>query len=168
VIAYLPRMFDELRGTLALVTIERLEIRRERSLRIHDDRLASRQPDDDVRTDASVLRRDSGLLGEVAVFGEPCELDDTTQLNLAPVAAHVRLTQRLDEGPGLASQRREPKAKGSDLLVQPGGRGDAIAFDFAEFAVHLLERVGDRTHQFRDRLLSLLEIGGRSDLILAK
>ena len=108
------------------------------------------------------------LLEEVAVIEHARELDDALELQLAPVAAHVRLAQSLHEIAGLAVQRVQAGAERADLLVELGGGRRAIHLDLPQLDVHLLERVDQRLHHLRNRLLPLVEIRDGARLHLAQ
>ena len=168
VLAHLARMFDEPRGAGLVVSLNRLEIRHERRLCIHDDLLVAWQLHDQVGPEAPVAGRRGLLLEEVAVIDHPRELDDALQLQLAPVAAHVRLPQRLHEIAGLAVERGEARAERADLLVEPGRRRRAVHLDLAQFGVDLMQGLDQRLHDLGDRLLALVEIGDGARLHLAE
>jgi hypothetical protein len=80
------------------------------------------------------------------------------QLHLSPVAAHVRLPERLDETSGLALQRRDPRAHELQLLDQRRRCRDPIALDGGELLVHGDQRLADRAHQLGDGGLTTIEI----------
>ena len=80
-------------------------IRRRRDLRVHDDVLAARQPDDQVRRQADAVGRDRFLEVEVAVLEHAGRFDDAAQLQLAPLPADVGRAKRLHEPAGFHLQR---------------------------------------------------------------
>ena len=102
-----------------VIRLDRVEVGGQRRLRIDDDALAARQTDHQVGPEATVLGRVRLLLDEVRVLDHAGELDDLPELHFAPVPAHVRLTQRLDEPAGLALQRHQ---SGPELLQLFGQR----------------------------------------------
>ena len=84
--------------------LDRVEVGGQRHLGVDDDALVARQLDDDVRTQAAVLRRHGLLLGEVAVAHHARHLAHPAQLHLAPAPARVRRPQGGHEVGGLALQ----------------------------------------------------------------
>ena len=88
----------------------------------------------------------------------PGQLDDLPQLDLSPVAAHVRLTEGLDELAGFALQRRQAGAHLLELLGQRGVGGDAILLDHRKLLIDGLQRVGQGAHEVRDGRVSSVEI----------
>src|SRR5438270_6687089 len=90
---------------LDVVAVDRVEVRVDRDLRVDDDRLAARQLHDEVGAQQRpfVVAR-ARLRLEVAVVEHPRELDNALQLQLPPLAAHVRRAQRGDEAPRLRAQ----------------------------------------------------------------
>ena len=89
-----------LRRSASSVVFERLEVRRERNLRIDDDRLSTRNPHDEVGPEEVPDAVARGRLDhEVAVLEHARALDDVPQLRFAPSAADVRGTERVGERP---------------------------------------------------------------------
>ena len=116
---HLPRMVGEQRLPRRFVRrLERAQIRVERHLRVDDDVLAARQPDDDVGTHAAIgpFAVERLLLVEVAVLDHAGELDDALQLQLAPAAADAGTLERVDE----------PARFGLQFLADGVERGDAL------------------------------------------
>ena len=82
----------------------------QRRLGVDDHLLAAGQLDDEVGPQQAVSVGDRGLLDEVAVRRHPRQLDDASELQLAPAPARLRLAQRRDERAGLGAQRSWPLA----------------------------------------------------------
>jgi hypothetical protein len=121
VIAHLARVINQVLSARRIVIgLYRIEVRGERCLRIDDHALAAGQADHQVGPEATVLGRVRLLLDEVRVLDHAGELDDLPELHFAPVPAHVRLTQRLDEPSGLALQRRQSHPELLQLFGQRG------------------------------------------------
>jgi hypothetical protein len=165
VVAHLPRVVREPGRTDGIVALERFEVGDEGRLRVDHDALAAGQPDTEVGADASCFGGCGVLLEKVAMLEHPGELDDTAQLDLAPVAANVRLAQRAHEVACLAGQRREPRAQRAHLLVEARTGRRTVLLDLGELAVHLLERLDDRLHEIGNRPLPLLQVGRRPGLV---
>jgi hypothetical protein len=157
--AKLARVIGE-PGAARLVVgrFQRVEIRREGRLRVHDEILVPGQPDDQVRAQPAVVRVDARLLVEVAVVEHARHLDHAPQLHLAPAPPDVRLAQRLDEVRRLAAELRLRLGERAHLLAELGIRADPRLLDLLHLQVELLERLAHRLHQLVDRLLALLQL----------
>ena len=106
VLADLARVVGEAELPLGVVGgLERVEVRGERRLRVHHDVLAARDAHDEVGAQRAVVGRGGRLRDEVAVLDHPRELDDVSQLRLAPAAAHVRRAEGVREAPGALGER---------------------------------------------------------------
>ena len=163
VVAHLPRVVGERAQALGLVLrFDRVEIRGQRGLGVHDDALVAGEADHEIGPHAHIVHREGFLLDEVGVLDHPGELDDLAELDLTPVPADVRLTQRLHQAAGFALQRGEPCAEGAQLLSQRRGGRHAILLDVDHPGVHGLQRLRDRADHLRDRLLALLEVSRRA------
>jgi hypothetical protein len=108
VVAHLPGVIAKPGGALDVVLgFDGVEVGGQRRLGVDDHTLATGQPHHQVGPEAAVLRGQGDLLEKVGVLDHPRQLDDLAQLDFSPVAAHVRLTEGLDELAGFALQRRQ-------------------------------------------------------------
>ena len=130
----LARVGAELaRARLFVGRLGRVEIRRERHLRVDDDLGSVREVHDQVRPLGYVLvGADRQLLIEVAVLGHARHLDDPAELQLTPSAARLGPAQRRDEVPRL----------GGELLLGPPQQVDLAR----DVAVGLLALLLDVVH----------------------
>jgi len=100
VLPHVPCVVDEPRLPFVVrrVLSYRVEVRDERHLRVDDDLLLAREPDDDIGAQhVSVRVRGRALLVEVAMLDHPRHLDDPLQLDLTPPAAYMRRAKGGDE-----------------------------------------------------------------------
>ena len=136
VLAQQARVRGERRGAGRLVVrLVGVEERMQRRLRVDDHLLAAGQPDDQVRTQqATVVGRDRRLLDEVAVRRHAGQLDDASELQLAPAPARVRLAQRRDERAGARVEPLLPGRERAQLLVERAAGVGAPALDLPSFA----------------------------------
>ncbi len=140
VLADLARVVCEVELPLRVVRgLERVEVRRERRLRIDHDVLAARDADDEVGPQRALLGRRRRLGDEVTVLDHPGVLDDVPQLRFAPAPAHVRRAQGVREVPGALGERR-------DLRLEVAVRLLPDALDALELLVHPLQRVLERAY----------------------
>ena len=116
-----------------------VEERRERRLGVDGDGAPAGEGHHEVRPQPTVVHAD--LLGEVAVVHQAGQLDGAAQVQLAPLAAHLRLAQRGGEGGGLAPQGLGGQPHVGDLLVQLGLPGDPVVGEVAELVLQPLEAV---------------------------
>ena len=118
----------------------------------------------EVGTQLAVLAGDRALLDEVAVRGHADELDDATQLHLAPAAARLRSPQGRHERTGLAAQPLARLDERAQLDRQLGAAGHAVAFEALEPAVDPRQRLAQRPDELAERLLAALvgAVGGRA------
>ena len=103
---------------LAVVGGEGVEVGVERHLGVDDHRPAAREPHDHVGSLVPLRAGEVHLLLEVAVLDHAGQLDRTPQVQLAPLAAHVRLAQGGGERTGLAAEQVGGVPHVVDLLVQ--------------------------------------------------
>ena len=138
---------------LGVVALGGVEEGRERHLGVDDDLLAAGEVDDEVRPGDAVDggRRHLGV--EVAVLEHAGDLDDSTQLHLAPGAARLRGRQSADERVGLGLQLLGRHRGQPHRLHQRGVGGDACL-------VGVDDRLGDLAEGLLDRLDELLHLGG--------
>ena len=129
-------------GTVVLVGVVgagEVEERSERGLGVDGDGASAGQRDDEVGPQPPVVEAD--LLGEVAVVDETGQLHGAAQVQLAPLAAHLRLAQRRGEGGRLSTQRLGRATHVGHLLVQLGLPGDPVVGQVAELVLQPLETV---------------------------
>jgi hypothetical protein len=138
----------------------------ERHLGIDHYLLAARQPDHDIRPEATVIRRRDELLVEVAVGQHAGHLDDAAELDLAPPPAHGGGAQRLDQVAGLRLQLQLRLGQRFHLLAERRVVTDALLLDLVELGADLRQRVANRLDEVGDRLLPVLELAGRALLKL--
>ena len=138
-VAHLTCMRGEPGRPLLLVRrLERLEVRSERHLGVHDHLLAARDAYDEVGPQEVPLGVPRRRLGdEVAVLQHSRELDDVPELRLAPPAAHRRRAQRVREAP-------RPLAEDGDLLPQRAVGLLAGAIELLHAEANVLERLPER------------------------
>ena len=86
---------------------------------------------------------EADLLGEVAVVDQAGELDGAAQVELAPLAAHLRLAERGGQGRGLAAQPLGGEAHVGHLLVELGLPGHPVVGEVAELVLQPVEAVAD-------------------------
>jgi hypothetical protein len=148
----------------------RLEVRRERHLRVHDDRAPARQLDDHVGTQAAGFRLDGHLLDVVAVLGHPGELDHPMQGHLTPAAAHLGRAERVDEIAGLALESLAEPRQPLDLGSQAAVRLIARLLQPADFDLVALERGFEGSQARVDLLLAPAEplLGELEELGIAR
>ena len=92
----LHRMLLQLPGAQSLIfELDRIEICRQRSLRIHYQSPAVRQHHNHVGTQATVLGIQSLLHAKIAVIHHPGHFDRPTELHFAPLTACMRSPQSL-------------------------------------------------------------------------
>ena len=127
----------------------------QRSLRVDRDGAPAGERDDEVGAQPAVV--EPRLLGEVAVVDQPRELDGAAQVELAPLAAHLRLAQGGRERVCLAAQHVGRVAYVGHLLVELGLPGRAVVGQVAQLVLQPLEPVLD------DRVVgdALLQRGDR-------
>src|SRR5229473_3028359 len=89
------------------------------------------------RVDAVGQTVECPLLGEVAVFDHPGELDDSLELKLAPPAANAGPLERIDQTGRLPSQLLAGRIEGSHLLYQVRTRFDSLALRLPNLSVDL-------------------------------
>ncbi len=158
-VAHLARVLLELRRLgLVVVRLGGREIGLERHLRVDDDVLPAGKVDHDVGPKAPALvvgRRHLRL--EVAVLDHARELDDALQLDLAPLAAHVRRPQRGDQVAGALGQR-------GDLLLERAVVLAARLLERLRLEVDLLERLLDRLDELLDGELARRQVLARLHL----
>jgi hypothetical protein len=91
VVADLARVLPQLGFPRRLVVgLHRVEIGRCRHLRIHDDVLPARKPDDEVGREAEAVGTGRFLDVEVAVLDHAGGFDHAAKLELAPLSADIR------------------------------------------------------------------------------
>ena len=91
VILHLARVvsqFGVARGVF--LTLHRVEVCRQRHLRIDDDVLPAGEFDDDVRRQASVFGPDGLFHVEVSAFEQTRAFEHAAQLDLSPLPARIR------------------------------------------------------------------------------
>ena len=96
-----------------------------------DDNVATTwKLDDEIRDEASLIRRRRALFNEVAVVEHACHLDDAAQLHLAPPASYVRCSQG-------ALQVRRRDSESAQLFRQLRVRSGPLFLDLVELRVDL-------------------------------
>ena len=136
---------------------ERAEVGIERSLGVDDEIAFLRHVHDEVWPQHAVLARDPQLLGEIAVLGEPGELDDAPQAQLAPAAAYLGAAQGRREVARLARELRLPAAQGLDLGPERREGLAPLALERKHLRLGAFERGAQRQHQLGDRRLALFQ-----------
>ncbi len=114
---------------------------------------------DEVGTQFAILAFDRLLFTKIAVIEHAGEFDHAPQLDLAPTAAHGRLSQRTDEVAGLAAQRN---LLAHQLLHLFGHRlvgHGAVFFEISDLDVKFIQGLADRLQGIVDTALPRLEIG---------
>jgi len=116
VIAHLARMIEEtLLAQHVIFSFGRLEVSRERCLRVDHDVAAARQAHHHIGPQPTLLALHARLLYEIAVLEHPGHLNDPAQLELAPPPPCRRLAQSFHQIRGLAAQVSLPFGKRADL-----------------------------------------------------
>ena len=118
-----------------------VEERGERGLGVDGDRAPAGERHDQVGAQAPVL--DADLLGEVAVVDQAGQLDGAAQVQLAPLAAHLRLAQRGGQGAASPPQDVGGVPHVGHLLVQLGLPRDPVVREVAQLVLQPLEAVLD-------------------------
>jgi hypothetical protein len=140
VLAHLARVVGEAQLPLSLVRgLERVEVGRERGLRVDHNVLAARDPHHEVGAQGAVLGRGGRLRDVVAVLDHPRELDDVSQLGLAPTAPNMRRAEGVRQASGALGQCAHLSLQGAVRLL-------AHPLDASKLHVHLLEGRRERTH----------------------
>ena len=129
------------RGLLGVVGGERVEVGVERHLGVHDERPAARETDHEVGPLGTVLAREVDLLLEVAVLDHAGELDGSLEVQLAPLAADVRLAQRRGERAGLPTEQVGAVPHVVDLLAQLPLPGRPLLLDVHQPLVQPVQAV---------------------------
>src|SRR5262249_40895120 len=130
-------ILEPLPSDLVVRRLVSLEVRRERDLRVDDDLLPARKPDDEVGTERSLVRASRDLLGEVAVWEHPSDLNDATQLNLAPAPACMRCAKRV-------SERCRLLPEGHEVLAQ-------LTVPLCASSIEFLDALPDRAERLLER-----------------
>src|SRR5262249_49115611 len=123
---------------------------------------------DHVGSQGAVLARDMHLFLEVAVRRHARELDEPSQRDLAPLAADLRLAQRLDEIAGLALEGTVAFAHVGQVLAQAAEVALPLDLDLPERFRSAVKRFLDRLDERLDRLFALLERALGSELVPAQ
>ena len=138
VLAHLACVVGEVRLAGVVVgCLEGIEICRKGRLRVDDDVLAARDPDDQVRAQGSVVGRRRRLGHVVAVLDHPGVLDDVAQLRLAPAATNVRRAQGVGQAAGALGERRHLRLEVAVRLLPD-------TLDPLQLMIHALEGVLQR------------------------
>jgi hypothetical protein len=142
----------------------RLEIRRERRLRIDHHAAPARQPHHHVRPQRAALGGLVNLLLEVAILEHARDFHHAAQLHLAPAPAHAGRAERLDQVRRLALQRVLRHGQAGHLLLQARISLESRFLQLAHLYIEFPKRLLHRLHQLVDRQLPLFQIGARAFL----
>src|SRR5439155_23893136 len=132
---------------VVVLGLERLEIRLERRLRVDDDVLAAREPDDQVRATGAPVVTDRRLLREIAIREHARGLDDAPELHLSPAAAHDRRAEGGDEIARLLAELALGVRETAHLRQQRAICLGSGALQLLDLPVDLLEGFLDRADE---------------------
>ncbi len=148
--------------------LDRFEVRIERRLDVDDEIAAFGHVHDHVGAQCAVLRSHVHLLGEVAVLDHAGKLGKPAQRQLAPLAAHFRPAQCVDQRPRLLLQRLLSDRHRLDRAAEAAERLGALFLDALYLLLGLVQRVADRRDERLDGLLTLHQHGGGVLVVLAQ
>src|SRR5690606_33555647 len=95
---------------------------------------------------------------EVAVLDHPGKLDETTERHLAPLSAHFRSAQRVDEIASLGTQLGVTQCHRLELRLKRALRFAPGLLELLQLRIRALERLADRAHDVLDRLFAGREL----------
>ena len=154
-LARLPRVALELHAALRFdLGLLGVEEGVERHLRVGDEAAPLGQQEAGVGSQPAVFGVERLLQLEVDVLGHAGDLDAAAQLQLAPLAARLRLAQRLLQARGLGVEVADRLAH---LLEQGAGLQVGLAAAAAPRLLDLLLALGDPLGQRLDLRLALVE-----------
>ena len=133
----------------------------ERRLSVDHYVLAARQVDEQVWPQRGFRAREGRLLAEVAVAKHAGELDDVSQLHLAPLPARVRLAQRSDQRTCLAAQPLARLVQVAQLRLEAAARFASLLVEAKQLGVDPSELLAQWRDQLLDRLVALLQVALR-------
>src|ERR1700745_4257962 len=102
------------------------------------------------------------------MFGEPGELDEAAQRQLAPATTHFGATKRRHEVARLTLQLCLSAGEALELGVQCAEGIAPLALERLYLGLGALERSAERFHELRDRDLALLERSLGDHLVAAE
>ena len=124
--------------------LDRIEVRHQRRLRVHDHAPAAGQRDDQVGAEHRGIRGNRLLDFEVAVLFHAGQFDDAPQLDFAPSATHLGRAQGLHELPRLRLEPLLPIGQARQLCRQLPAFLLPGRFHAREGLLDLLERGAHR------------------------
>ncbi len=148
--------------------IDGFEIGIERRLHVDDEIPTLGHVHDHVGPQRAVLGAHVHLLGEVAVFDHASELGEPAQRQLAPLAAHFRPPQRVDQRARLFLQCLLPDHDRLDRALEAAIRFGALLLDALDLLLGLVQRFANRCDQGLDGLLTLHQRRGCVLVVLAQ
>src|SRR5262249_3885810 len=154
-----------LRPLLLARRLECSEVRLQRRLGVNDEIARIGHVHHQVRAQRALLTDHLQLLGEVAMLGEPGELDEPPQRELAPAAATLGPPKRAHEVTRLALQLRLPASEALELRAQRAESIAPLTLQRLRLCLGALERNSQRFHELRDGKLAFLERALRDNLV---
>ena len=137
--------------------LDRGQVGIQRRLHVHDDVAALRQVYHHVRPQGAILSDHVNLFFEVAVRRHACELHEAPKRDLAPLAPHLRLAERLDEISRLALKRGLCFAHIGEVLAKAAEVALSFRLDFTKGIRRAGERLLDRLDERLNGLLALFQ-----------
>ena len=146
--------------------VHRVEVARERDLRIDDHVLAAGEPHHEVGSERAVIGAARRLGDVVAVLDHAGRLDDPLELLLTPATAHLRCPERGGERRCLSSQLVGRAPDGVHLLAQRRLGGRALMLRRTELELDLAQGVAQRCDQGRDALFVVMLTGDLAEQLV--